>query len=238
MPIDQRALHEQLQIFGDTLIGVVGGIAEQLHAIMVRGVEPLPQIGLRHPAPPADLQPQIQIVLVHREHGVDRRDRAKEQDGADEGFEISILQGVVKAIVPFVQDHLDGDERQLDGDHRAEQEPARASGPRSDNTGRPAARSWPMSRPDFSRKTSDVEERNAVQCGTIDAHRRGFTRCNGQSRVGALQYHKPIRARDMRCRSAIGERRGSPLDVVRRNDGQSCFLRVGRRILTCRSFGQ
>jgi hypothetical protein len=50
-----------------------------------------------------------------------------------------------------------------------------------------------MSRSDFSQKTSDVEERNAVQCGTIDAHRRGFTRCNSESRVGALQYHKPIR---------------------------------------------
>ncbi len=121
----QRALHEHLEIFGDTLIGVVGCIAEQLHAIMVRGVQPLPQIGLRHPAPPADLQPQIQVVLVHREHGVDRRDRAKEQDGADEGAEIAVLQGVVKAIVPFVQDHLDGHERQLDGDDRAEQEPAR-----------------------------------------------------------------------------------------------------------------
>jgi hypothetical protein len=66
-----------------------------------------------------------------------------------------------------------------------------------------------MSRPDFSRKTSDVEERNAVQCGTIDAHRRDFTRCNSQSRVGALQYHKPIRGAICVADRAIGSAGGA-----------------------------
>jgi hypothetical protein len=84
----------------------------------------LPQIGLRHPAPPADLQPLIQIVLVDLQHRIDRGQHAEKQHRADEGAEIAILQGVVEAIVPLVQDDLDSDEGQLDGDHRAEQEAA------------------------------------------------------------------------------------------------------------------
>jgi hypothetical protein len=31
-----------------------------------------------------------------------------------------------------------------------------------------------------------------VQCGTNDTRRRGFTDRNSQSRIGALQYHKPL----------------------------------------------
>src|SRR6202035_2142123 len=70
-----------------------------------------------------------------------------------------------------------------------------------------------MSRSDLSRKTSDVEERNAVQCGTIDAHRRSFTGCNGQSRVGALQYHKATRRAIWVADRAIGSTENRP-DVV------------------------
>ena len=78
-PIEQRVLHEHLQVVGDALIGVVGSVAEKLHAVMVGGIEPLPQIGLRHPAPPADLEPQIEVVLIDREHGINRGDHAEEQ---------------------------------------------------------------------------------------------------------------------------------------------------------------
>ena len=37
-------LDEQLDVLGDALVGIVGGIAEQLHAIMVGGVEPVVEI--------------------------------------------------------------------------------------------------------------------------------------------------------------------------------------------------
>jgi len=69
---------EHADVFGDALVGVVGGVAEKLHAVMIGGVEPLLQIGLRHPPPPADLQPHVQIILIDRDHGEDRGQRAEE----------------------------------------------------------------------------------------------------------------------------------------------------------------
>ena len=107
----QCLLHEQLQVVGDALVRIIGGVAEKLHAIMIGGVEPLAQIGLRHPAPPADLQPKIKIVLVDREHGIDSGERAEKQNGAEECLPITVLQGVVEAIVPLVQNHRDRHDR-------------------------------------------------------------------------------------------------------------------------------
>ena len=117
----QREIHEQLQVFGDALVGIVGGVTEKLHAVVIGGVEPMAQIVLRHPAPPAYLQPLIEIDLVHRDHGVDGREHAEEQDGADESVPIAVLERVVKAVVPLVQNDLNGDDRQLERDHRGEQ---------------------------------------------------------------------------------------------------------------------
>ena len=121
----QRVLHEQLQVLGDALVRVVGAVTEQLHAVVVGGIEPLPQVGLRHPAPPPDLQPLRDIELVNRENGVDGRQHAEEQDGTDESVPVVILQGIIKTIVPLVEDDLNRHERKLDDDHRPEQRPPR-----------------------------------------------------------------------------------------------------------------
>ncbi len=100
-----------MQIVGDALVGVIGGVTEKLHAVMIGGIEPLAQIGLRHPAPPADLQPVIKVVLIDREHRVDGGERAEKQNRADECVPIAILQCVVEAVVPLVQNHADRHDR-------------------------------------------------------------------------------------------------------------------------------
>jgi hypothetical protein len=87
---------------GNTLVRVVGRVAKKLHAVVIGGVKPLPQISLGHPAPPADLQPKVQIILIDREHGIDCGENTKKQDGADEGLPVAVLQRVVKTIVPLV----------------------------------------------------------------------------------------------------------------------------------------
>ena len=150
----KRVLHEHLQVVGDALVRVVGGVAEKLHAVVIGGIEPLPQIGLRHPAPPADLQPLIEVGLIDREHGIDGGEHAEEQDGADEGVPVVVLQRIVKAIVPLVQDDLDRHERKLDRDHRRRAECGPASGPPSGNREWTAARSWRLSKRNFSRSCS------------------------------------------------------------------------------------
>ena len=116
-----RELDEEINVLGNALVRVVGGIAEKLHAIMVRGIEPLPQIGLRHPAAPTDLQPKCEIGLINDENGVNGCEDAKEDDRADETVPIVILQGVVKAVVPGVQNDRARHNRQFDADNRRQQ---------------------------------------------------------------------------------------------------------------------
>ncbi len=48
-PESQTPFDEQLDVFGNALVGVVGGIAEQLHAVVVGVVEPVAEIGPGHP---------------------------------------------------------------------------------------------------------------------------------------------------------------------------------------------
>ena len=99
----------------------------------------------------------IEIVLINHEHGIDCGERAEEQDGADEGVPVAVLQRIVKSVVPLVEHHGDGDDRQFDGDHRASRmRPGQRSSERK--YGMPTARSWRASQQDLSRKTSDVDE--------------------------------------------------------------------------------
>src|SRR5262249_2850802 len=61
---------EHVDVLGNALVGIVGGIAEELHAVVVGAGKPAIEVMLRHPAPPPDLQPLIEIELVDREHDV------------------------------------------------------------------------------------------------------------------------------------------------------------------------
>ena len=70
---------EHLDVFGDALVGIVGGVAEKLHAVVVGAVEPVAEIGLGHPVPPADLEPLVEIELIDGEHDVGGGEDAEEQ---------------------------------------------------------------------------------------------------------------------------------------------------------------
>src|SRR5262249_20237174 len=82
-------------VLSDALIRVVGGISAQLHAIVIGVGQPSIQIGLREPAPPADLQPLIEIKLINRKHDEDRGEYAKVAELIDEGVPIPVLQRIV-----------------------------------------------------------------------------------------------------------------------------------------------
>src|SRR5260370_22326777 len=88
-------------------------------------VERMAEVTNGHPLPPADLQPLIEIELIDREHDEDRGEHAEIQQLADEGIPIVILDGVEEPGVPLVEQHVDGDEAELDRDHAAEQDAAR-----------------------------------------------------------------------------------------------------------------
>ena len=69
----QRPFDEQFDVVGDALVRVVGGIALQLHAVVIGALQPFAEIVAGQPAPPADLEPLVEIELVDRECDEARR---------------------------------------------------------------------------------------------------------------------------------------------------------------------
>jgi len=117
----QRAVDEQLDVVGHALVGVVGGVALELHAVVVGLMQPVAKVALGHPLAPADLQPLIEVELVDRDHDEDRANHREIDDLADEAVPVALLQRVVEAVVPAVEQDGDGDGGELDGDHRGQQ---------------------------------------------------------------------------------------------------------------------
>ncbi len=101
----QSAVDEQFDVVGDALIRVIGDIALQLHAVVVGVIQPLHEIALRHPFAPPDLQPLVQIELINRERDEGCGQHAEITDLVDEIVPVAFLQGIVKAVVPGIQQH-------------------------------------------------------------------------------------------------------------------------------------
>src|SRR5262245_63206954 len=82
------------------------------------------KILLRHPAPPADLQPLIEIELIDCEDDVSPCQNTEEQQLRDESVPIALLQRVVKTVVPLIEHDIDGHDREFDRDHSREENAA------------------------------------------------------------------------------------------------------------------
>ena len=117
----QRLFDEQLHIVGYALVRVVGGVALQLHAVVVGAVHPFAEIAAGHPAPPADLKPLIEVELVDGKRDVEACQDGEDAELPDEAVPVAFLKIVVEAAAPLVQQNVDGDQRELDRNHRREQ---------------------------------------------------------------------------------------------------------------------
>src|SRR4029077_10684300 len=87
--------------------------------------EPAAEIAGGEPAPPPDLQPLLQIELIH---GADDEEGGKHAEHAelpDEGVPILVLQRVVEGLVPGVEADVQPDLEELQRDDRGEQDAAR-----------------------------------------------------------------------------------------------------------------
>ncbi len=121
----ERPLDEQFDVVGDALVRIVGRIALQLHAIMIGAVQPFAEIMFGQPAPPADLQPLIEVELVDGKSDEARRQHAKDADLPDEHVPIVFLQAGIEAVAPLVQQDVDRDQCEFDRDHGGKQPAAR-----------------------------------------------------------------------------------------------------------------
>src|SRR5918912_2045334 len=92
---------------------------------MIRAFEPVAEIADRHPPSPADLEPLIEIELIHREHDEHRREHAEIFELAHERIPIVVLDRVEETRIPLIDEYVDGDEAELDADDAREQDAAR-----------------------------------------------------------------------------------------------------------------
>jgi hypothetical protein len=84
--------------------------------------QPVGEVHLGHPAPPADLQPLIQIQLVDLEDRGSGREEAVEEQLGDENVPVPLLQRIIKGVVPLIEQNRDADQAELGRDHRREQD--------------------------------------------------------------------------------------------------------------------
>ena len=122
----ERRVDELLDVIGDPLVGVVGKVAFQPHTVVGAVAEPAAEIAVGEPAAPPDLQPLLQIELIHGADDEEGREHAEHAELPDEGVPILVLQRVVEGLVPSVEADVQPDLEELKADHGHEQH---ASGP-------------------------------------------------------------------------------------------------------------
>jgi hypothetical protein len=116
---------EEAQVLRDALIGVVGLGGVELHAVVRRVPQPRAEVALGEPATPADLQHLVEIELVHRHHDVGGGEIGELEDLRHEHRVVLVLQRVVEGVVPLVEQDVDPDDPEVEGDDGDQQALAR-----------------------------------------------------------------------------------------------------------------
>ena len=120
----ERRVDELADVVGDALVGVVGLIAFQPHAVMRALAEPAAEIALGQPVSPPDLQPLLEVELIDGADDEEGGQHAEHADLPDEGVPVLVLQRRVEGVVPGVEAHIQPDLEQLEPDHRQQQDAA------------------------------------------------------------------------------------------------------------------
>ena len=120
----QRRVDEHADVFGDALVGVVGLIALEPHAVMRARAEPASDIAVGQPAPPPDLEPLLEIELIDGGDDERRGEHGEHAELVEERVPVLVLQCVVEGVVPGIEFHVQPDLEQLERDHRQQQDAA------------------------------------------------------------------------------------------------------------------
>ncbi len=224
-PIVERLLDEDPDVLGNALVRVVGGIAQQLHAIVVGVGEPVIEIDASQPAPPADLQPLIEIELVDSDQNQDGGQHAEITELVDEDVPVAILQRVVEHVVPGVEQHRECRRSTVRWRSPPPAAFGRASGPPNGNTGWQFARRWRASRKCLSRAVSCRERKNSGGWA-----RRYLIMAQGVPDFdlffSGVAYKKGI-SRASQSRPNIASGRRNPYDYL----SKGCLIRAKERVV-------
>jgi len=112
---------EEVQVFGDTLVGVVRLTRHELHPIIGAVGQPGAEVAVGQPAPPADLEHLVEIKLVHGQDDEDGDQPRDAEELLEKGRLVLLLQGVEEGAVPLIEEHIDVDHAEGEK-HDGEQE--------------------------------------------------------------------------------------------------------------------
>ncbi len=112
---------EELDVLRDALVGVVGLLGHQLHAVVRAVGQPRPQVPVGEPAPPADLQHLAQVELVDGQHDEGAYQPRHPEQLLAEHLRIFFLQRAEEIVVPAVQQHAQVDHPERQPHHGQEQ---------------------------------------------------------------------------------------------------------------------
>ncbi len=120
----QRLLDEEPDVLRDALIGIVD-LAEEAHAVEGTIGEPAAEIAVGQPAPPAQLECQVEVVAQQRDGEIGEDERDDGAEGTVEGVRIARLEPVIHGAPGGVEQHADIDHAEIEGDDGGQQDPRR-----------------------------------------------------------------------------------------------------------------
>jgi hypothetical protein len=115
---------EDLQIFGDTLIRVVGLRPRDRHRVVSAIGQPVLEIFVSEPAPPAHLQKLREIKRIHVHDDPHTSQQGKAQDLPIELGFVLVLERVEEQVLPCIDLHVHVDHAQRERED-CEQQQAR-----------------------------------------------------------------------------------------------------------------
>ena len=121
----QRRIDEHADVVGDALVGIVGLVALEAHAVMGALPEPAAEIAVGQPAPPSDLQPLLEVKLIDGGDDEGGGEDAEHAELGNEDVPILVLQRRIEGVVPGVELDVQPDLEQLERDHRDQQDAPR-----------------------------------------------------------------------------------------------------------------
>ena len=85
--------NEQVNVFGDALVGVVGVTRLELHPIIGAIGQPSAEVSLGKPAPPADLEHLVEVELIDGEEDIQTDQPRDAEELMEKGGLVFTLQG-------------------------------------------------------------------------------------------------------------------------------------------------
>ena len=115
---------EEVHIFRDALVRVIGLMRHELHPIVGAIGQPGAEVAVVQPASPADLEHLVEIGLVNGKQDEDADQPRDAEQLPAKGHEVLVLEGAVEGVVPLIQENREVDHAERE-EHDGEQEPPR-----------------------------------------------------------------------------------------------------------------